>query len=318
MANPKIDYYLRPAKYIERILLSKTLRKLSSFNSIQSYRYIGFGAKYFRDFKLFHKDLGITNMISIERDISSPERYEFNKPFRCIKMEYGSASSVLPRLPWLNIPTIAWLDYVDPLNAEVLADITFFISNAEPGSYLLITVNCESGSLRDYCDCKKSYIDVLTERIGSTNIPLGLKNKDLAGMGTATKYGEIIRNKINKILGIRNGTLPEGNTIEFSQLNNFVYSDGAHMLTIGGLIYRRSQKSIYSFCQFEELSHTRLGEEYFNVQVPAITLKEANYLESYFPTSEIEIVPTNGIPKTEIQKYSEIYKYYPQFVSGEL
>ncbi|RMG75351.1 MAG: hypothetical protein D6711_06830, partial [Chloroflexi bacterium] len=61
-SSRKINYGLRPAKHIERKMLIEIFRRLSEFGSVESYRYIGFGALYFNDFYQFHKYLGIQNM----------------------------------------------------------------------------------------------------------------------------------------------------------------------------------------------------------------------------------------------------------------
>jgi hypothetical protein len=72
----KINYGLRPAKCIERKMMCEAFRRLSEFGSVESYRYIGFGSTYFSDFSLFHKHLGITNMISMEQDEHNAPRFE--------------------------------------------------------------------------------------------------------------------------------------------------------------------------------------------------------------------------------------------------
>jgi len=66
-----INYALRPAKAIERRMLCAAFERLHPFQRIQDYRYVGFGSIYFSDFQLLHRQLGITDMLSIERDISA-------------------------------------------------------------------------------------------------------------------------------------------------------------------------------------------------------------------------------------------------------
>src|SRR3954447_22525223 len=83
----RINYGLRPAKTIERKMLADTFRRLTTFGSLSSYRYVGFGSTYFSDFIAFHRALNITNMISVEKDEENAERFDFNVPFKCVKME---------------------------------------------------------------------------------------------------------------------------------------------------------------------------------------------------------------------------------------
>lgn len=63
-----VGYSLRPAKHVERRILCDAFRRRSKFASVESYQYVGFGSVWFSDFSLFHRQLGIGKMISIERN----------------------------------------------------------------------------------------------------------------------------------------------------------------------------------------------------------------------------------------------------------
>src|SRR5947208_3271845 len=90
----RINYALRPAKSIERKMLTEAFGCLASFGRVSAYRYVGFGSPFFSDFILFHRTLGINNMISIEQDVDHRERFAFNRPFSCIQLEYGSSNEI--------------------------------------------------------------------------------------------------------------------------------------------------------------------------------------------------------------------------------
>ena len=77
MNSPKkINYETRPFKFTERKMLLSTFIRLS--NKYESpYQYIGFGGLTFTDFKLFHKELHIEKMHSIEGGDFSTERLSF-------------------------------------------------------------------------------------------------------------------------------------------------------------------------------------------------------------------------------------------------
>jgi hypothetical protein len=85
----RINYGLRPAKHIERKMMVEAFRRLEPVASLKSYRYVGFGSPYFPDFSLIHRSLGISTMVSIERELSSERRMCFNRPFKCISIEMG-------------------------------------------------------------------------------------------------------------------------------------------------------------------------------------------------------------------------------------
>jgi|SRR5438128_8005847 len=97
LAMPRIDYSIRPAKSVERKMLAEALSRLSKLERPDNYRYVGFGAIYFRDFSLFHKMLGIHDMKSIEHNRSEETRFWSNRPFRCVEMLFGPSRVELPK-----------------------------------------------------------------------------------------------------------------------------------------------------------------------------------------------------------------------------
>ena len=193
-----VNYALRPAKNIERKMFCDVFRRLVEFGRLESYRYVGFGSTFFSDFSLFHKSLGIGNSISMEKEVKDEKRFEFNKPYDCIKLRFGTASSILPDLEW-DVRTIIWLDYDYALNNEVLADVAFVSTHAMSGSILIVTTDAES-------DNPKKVFDMLKANVEERKLPLGLAKKDLVGWGTADVYRKILTDEINEKITIRNGT----------------------------------------------------------------------------------------------------------------
>src|SRR5437588_11821501 len=94
-SGEKIDYNLRPAKQIERKMLCEAFRRLSAFDLIESYRYVGLGSFYFADFVLIHRLLGITNLVSIEAEGSKAQRFRFNRPYDCVKLRFDHSTIIL-------------------------------------------------------------------------------------------------------------------------------------------------------------------------------------------------------------------------------
>lgn len=140
-SGKRINYNLRPAKAVERKMLSESLRRLSSFRQLKSYQYVGFGSYYFSDFKLFHRDLHISRMTSIEINGSQRKRFDINKPYNCIDIIYGRARDKLKEVPWRDAPAIVWLDYDTVLDYEKLQDIRYVCNQLVSGSVLIVTVN---------------------------------------------------------------------------------------------------------------------------------------------------------------------------------
>src|SRR5579864_6705929 len=212
----RIHYGLRPAKNVQRKMLVETLRRLSEFGALDSYRYVGFGSTYFSDFSLFHKALGIRNMISIERDVANRVRFEFNRPFSCISMAFGESSEILSTLTW-NIKTILWLDYDGSLEPSVLTDIKFSCANAPAGSVIIVTVNAEPGALTE----ENPRLQELQNRMGKERIPPDVREADLSDWGTARVFRRILTSEILETLSERSGGLADQNKIKYEQLFDF-------------------------------------------------------------------------------------------------
>lgn len=309
----RINYALRPAKSIERKMIAEALGRLSAFATLETYRYVGFGSTYFGDFRLFHRSLGIKNMISIERDVDNQDRFEFNKPYRCIDMWYDSSTNVLPQLP-TGVRTILWLDYDSQVNLEVLSDVEFFCAGAQQGSMLIVTVNANPGPGTDYSRRRKE----LVKRVGKDNVPGRIRLNDLPGWGTAAVSRIIINNKIEETLQRRNGPLPEGSRILYKQIFNFHYQDSSKMLTVGGLLYDEGQSSIVARCDFEGLPFVSKDEDPYRIEVPPLTLKEIRHLNAQLPTDDPAQLQASRIPEDHLIQYSRSYRHFPAFVEAEL
>jgi hypothetical protein len=315
----KIDYRIRPAKSIERKMLAESFRKLSEFGRVDLYRYVGFGSLYFSDFLLFHKLLGFKHMVSIEKsdDPAVQSRFEYNRPFEAVTMKFGHSNSVLPGIPW-DVRSIVWLDYDGVLDKGVLTDVATVASKATSGSLLLVSVNANvpKASSDETEGGPKTARDALERDVGKVKVSPTLESKDLAGWGTAKAYRSIIDNQIEETLKERNGILSPGAKIKYSQLFNFHYSDGAKMLTVGGLFFDEAQEAIVSKCGFNHLDFYRDGEEAYFIDPPLLTFREMRALEKHLPLVN---APTNlPISDTDMQRYDGVYRYFPYFAETEL
>lgn len=310
-SHRKLNYGLRPAKNIERKMICETLQRIAHFENLLNYRYVGFGSRYFTDFTLIHKTLGIDKMISIEKEKSKEEWFQFNKPYDCIEAIYDHSNMILPNLDW-NIPTILWLDYDDNLNKKVFPDIISFCSNAIVGSIILITVNADSIIFPDY----KKRVEKLKADIGESRIPSELMNSNLGDRDLPKVLRNIVDNEIGESLAIRNGVLKPEEHLFYKQLFNFVYKDGMQMLTIGGIIFSENQNMLLEKCSFDDFDYLKSDEDYYKIQVPNLTFREIHYLNQLLPLSGN--TPTSFIPQKEIEQYAKVYRYFPTFTEAEI
>ena len=325
MATPsyrKINYRVRPAKSIERKMLCDAFLRLSFFKPVKNYRYVGFGSTAFVDFILFHKILGIKDMISIEKRKKDKARFEFNNPFDCICMKYGDSNNVLPSLTW-DLKTIIWLDYDGPLTSSVLKDIAYVSRNLVSGSMLVVTVNVMPDLLPDPRPSTEENVqnyrlEKFKERVGGNKVPANLKGKNLEGDEMATTCGKVILNEIEQTLRNRNGLrLPE-HKVEYNPLFNFCYQDGAKMLTVGGIFYEARDEAKLKQCEFENLEFVRFDETFYEIDVPILTYRERLYLDKTLPYGNSDHGKRIGLSEEDINNYNRLYRYFTDFAEVEL
>jgi len=321
----KFRYALRPAKNIERKMLCEALGNLSCIASIRSYRYVGFGSVEFVDFSLFHQRLGIRDMLSIERAEEFEDRFEFNKPYSCIKIEWGMSHAVLPTLDWSK-RTILWLDYDRPLNRDILGDIELLVSSTRSGSVIIVTVNAEPQKTFESDNIHETRLKALVSRVGADHLPLilgdggtrrPLRGADLAKWGLAKVSRDIIHNVIQKTLNDRNGALTARAQLQYKQLFNFRYADTAKMLTVGGILLNSRDQSKLPRGVFEQLEFVSCDDKPYYIESALLTLRELRHLDRCLtPTGYVQ-QPPNWLPKRECHKYRRIYRYFPTFAEVE-
>lgn len=319
----KIDYRVRPAKSIERKMLVESLRRLCEFGNLSSYRYIGFGSLYFADFVLFHKTLAFRSMVSIEKtlDPAVQRRFSLNVPYGNIEMRFGHSNGVLQTLDWAP-RTVAWLDDDKPLSKECLRDVSYVAKNAASGSVIIVSVN--AGNLDAFQidnddegaenEGRPGLIEKLKRMVGDNAVPHDIKASDLSGWGVAASFRRIIDNEISDALRVRNERLPDGAKIRYQQLYNFIYSDDAKMVTVGGVFYDEGQEHILAKCSFSQLDFIRLDASQFHIETPLLTHLEMRQLDAQ-RTRQAAGLP---LPQADIEKYEKTYRYYPNFVEAEI
>jgi hypothetical protein len=304
----RINYQIRAAKNIERKMLVEAFRRLTEFGSLGGYRYIGFGSTFFSDFSLFHKALGVNRMVSIEKDVQNGRRFRFNRPFTCIRLEFGHSNDVLPTLNWKS-KAIVWLDYDSGMSARVLTDIRHLCTHARPGSLLLLTVDARPDSV----DVDR--LRLLQQKVGEMKVPADITTASLAQWGTAAAYQRIINNEILERINDRNGALDQPRQLLYRQLFHFRYADGAKMLTVGGIIYERRHQKQFERCGFAKLlPFIRGGVEPYFIEAPNLTFRELHYLDSRLPARSPK---AEFIPNEDIARYARLYRYFPRFAETE-
>jgi len=318
------NYALRPGKATERKMLIDAFRMLHPFGPLSNYKYIGFGSTSFIDFRLVHKELGVHRLRSIEKNSNFKARFEFNKPFTCLKLSFGNSHDVLPDLDWSN-PTILWLDYEVGLTRNVLADLATFANKAQIGSVLTVTLNVEQlGAARAVEDeeaeeeAKKDEIKALQSVVGADHLPQDVAIGDFRKWGKADVYVRLLDMQLaafiqdaNELDGIR----PVTTFCE--RFVYFQYADNAKMATVAWVLRDVGVTGDAVINGLKSLDFYRGKEtEAFRIEPPVFTHKELLHLEAQVPRKRK--LQLDGVDPIDLENYARIYKYFPAYVEAEL
>ncbi|WP_288682727.1 O-methyltransferase [uncultured Eubacterium sp.] len=315
-SDQTINYQIRPSKSIERKILCELVKEIQILEGNRELRYIGLGAKYFTDFLLIHNEFGVTDMISIESEISRQVRYEFNKPLKCIQMRYGSTNDILPQIGGFGEKTnLIWLDYDDAFSEYMLYDIETICRNIDTGSMFFISCNYsfkgenQSQKMENFKERIGNFFDEKIEKKMYTNknIPFVIRR--------------IMNTQISRIIEKRN-ILDPNDKVEYLQLLFLTYKDGAPMLTIGGILANQALKEkIVESNLNEKYKYISSQEDIFNIDIPKLTNKEIQIILQNIPVSKSEYETRKdefyGITYDEIEKFEKIYRYYPYYAEGQ-
>jgi len=313
MKSPNLfNYEIRPCKFVERRMLLASLYQIV-INMRQKYQYIGFGGLAFTDFKLFHKELSVDSMYSIE-GCYTPEKLEFNKPFSCIKILHGLSTKMLLKID-LSKPSIVWLDYDGVLTMDVFTDINILFNKLPHGSVYIMT--CNSQLQNDDADSIRPYTNEEFIKIYKGLVPYDIEKNCCANVNAPKTIKKMIDSYCNKTLEERNKT--EKIALKYKSLYNIKYQEqgGAKMFTCGGVVinkdYEEKQLHVNDFGYLNK-------ETPFEISIPNITRKEALYLNQILniEEKEREIIEGKIVKTTDIEKYKKFYKYMPNYYDVRL
>lgn len=281
-SGTRIPFDLRPSKQVERRMIVDLLISLAiSGFPISSYRYIGMGGMHFVDFVLFHKLLGITDMLSAEHDIDVQSRIKFNCPFSFIKLQFGDVGEVLGKIE-SDRRHLIWLDYDAPLSSEIVQDVVTALSSLAAGSVFFSYLGSRvadsrreefsGGTFEFYSNEVGKYFDVGWDK----------------GRFTQSNVASSIRRIVTKVALSGLSGRPE---FELSPVFNFEYRDGRRMLTLGGMVCDGAAKGRLVRCSFRHQKFVRrsLEDGPFEIAAPVLTRKERIYADGEMPSRRMKI-----------------------------
>ena len=321
----RINYSLRPAKHAERRMLCDVFRRLAHFQPVETYQYVGFGSVWFSDFILFHRALGVRDMLSIEQAKQSERRFEANKPF-AIEMDFRPSSLVLPGLDYGRRQFI-WLDYDDPITLDMVHDVAVVARRARSGTVLVVSVQCVRSP-----DIAQADREITTDpnALSATNrfatrmnsdgvarVGSGLEREQLSGWA----FGELSRNifyaEIDRLLASRCLATP-GQSVSYKRICDFEYEDGAKMTTLALIFHNHEDAAKIEACRFDNLEFLSPSGEAVFIPTPKLTPREFRHLESQLPLPAGASLDIGHIPLAETERFAEMYRYFPNFVAAEV
>ncbi len=309
MSNSRdINYIIRPAKGVERKMLAEICSRFGLLHPLTEYQYVGYGGAYFCDFSLFHRALNIPRMISIEHDKPGIKRYEFNKPFKCVRVESGNARDLLPDLDWTR-PSVVWMDEIKELSEDLINVVGAVVRQLVSGSLIILTVAATQLSGDD-----RERRDQLTRRLG--RFTPDLAENELAGQRLETRLFDVLCGEMQKTLDRRDAGADEAQRSQFVPMIKFGYRDNRRMNTFGGMVLTKTQKDSQLGPVVKDLAFVVNPErkETFEIEVPNLSLKEVRRLNEFLPCDDIPVSDLReemGLVDSDILAYANIYRYYP-------
>lgn len=287
-------YAQRPSKDVTRRIFVDMLQRLNVHGALSKYQYVGFGALEFIDFDLLHRNLGISRLTSIEND-PNIERYEANKPYRCIKLLGGHSTDMLSRVDWNGL-SVVWLDYESQMNEVVFNDVEYLSQKLTPGSVLAVTLNAEPGPL-------KGRRDRLAKNVTEERVPQRVDDDTLGEWGWAAAQQRLLFSTLRRRLQKR------VDQAEWWQVLNINYRDGARMQLIAGVISTPALEERLENLRFAEVDYYRDDATALVVELPYLTSHEESVLRRMLPKSSRQRASLPGVSKEDVQSYSAFYQW---------
>ena len=306
-----INYEIRPCKFVERrMLLASLSRILGAIRKDQEYQYIGFGGLTYTDFKMFHRELHIEQMFSIEGGYPLT-KLEFNKPFSCIQILNGRSIDVLDKID-LTKPSIIWLDYDDCLSIDVFSELEIVLRAIPHGSIYLMSCNRQMRNHQNMPYTQEELRDIY-----GYLVPRGLDNDCCTEPKTPYTIKKMIELDCINSINDRNKLLEQ--KLKFIPIFNFTYEEhrGARMYTYGGIVL--NDEFDVNLLQLNTFDFIDLKDPY-KIEIPNLTHREIMALNQALNISERErdFIERKIIDEKDVRLYKKCYKYIPNYYDVRL
>ncbi len=319
MAEPsnsfkQFDYSLRPSKQVERKVMIEVLHRLSEAGyAISEYKYLGFGSVYYVDFLMFHKYLFIENMVCVEwGDVA--RRMRFNKPYKFIKLKLGALSKHIPGIR-PSEKHLIWLDYDRPLDPAMLQDINDTLVRLGRRSIFVVTIDARPRLPKSQFavgEMSQDQRELLTLKVynewfgqySGTPITRAM----ISGAHVAPLFYDVVTERIRQAL------LRRDRDLRLIQLFNYVYKDGAPMLTLGGIVGAATDEQAVRDAGILEHRFVRTGSDYLEISVPPLTIREKQWIDCRLHPGLKADRLSFELDEELLANYCKFYKEYPTYL----
>ena len=303
-----ISYDLRPAKQAERRILIDFLKCANEGGvTISDCRYVGMGGTRFYDFHLIHRFLGISRMISLERDPDLITRSTFNCPFDFISVQHKTVAQFLAG-DADDRKTIYWLDYDDGLSPEITGDITALGTRVKVGGFAFVTVYALPPGILEKMT-KERRLEYFQQHLADYSI--GLTADDMEN----SRFPETVHRVLVSAFTNAFSARADG---QLQLLFQVQYRDSTPMVTVGGVFCEkravnrilRRVKADLPFLMGEEppykIRNLNLTERERAVFDMAVTKRRSN-------SRQANSLKSLGFKDQDFDTYRDLIRFLPRY-----
>ena len=302
-----IAYSLRPAKQTERRLLLDFLKCANEPGaSVSEYRYVGMGGTMFYDFHLLHRFLGVSRMISLERDSETHPRSRVNCPFEFIAVKNETVASFLAN-DTDNARTIYWLDYDDGLGPDIAADITSLGTRVTVGGFAFVTVCAHPPGILGK-QTRDQRLESFQESLGGLAAGLTADDMEIANF-PATVHQILLAAFTNAFSSRSDGV--------FQSLFRVEYKDSVPMVTVGGCFTSQGHAKGFSDRVRTDLPFL-MGSQPYKIRNLNLTDRERVLFDMAVTTAggasqHEKSLKALGFRKRDFDAYRDLIRFLPRY-----
>lgn len=294
-------------------MLRDVFRRVAPFDAPEAYVYVGFGSVWFADFVLFHRALGVRDMISIESSTKAKERVADNAPF-AIDLRFARSERILPHLDWARRQFI-WLDYDDAIDPNKLIDCDIVASKAYSGTLFAASLRADAATQGDANGAPGSQIKDFVDTFGAEALPEGVSEEDLFGWPFAKLSRAMLEMRIEAALAVRNGLGDE--PVAFRPICSFDYADGIYMTTLVGMFVTESESADFDRCAFDGLDFLPELGATIKIDLPIMTPREVARIEAQLPLAAGRLLELGSVPPRQAERLMKLYRHLPSYMVAE-